>query len=140
MGRVINCDIGNHGHQRAFVLESAHPCYKLRLEDSTTASASTYNDWLNPSYATWEENPNGFALERDNPFVKVRAEVNPTKMGSYGIHGYAQRDSLLKVEEAKEFVKAVKADDAEIPLFLWNNRVEAPGIPEARRDAALDSF
>ena len=140
MGRVINCDIGNHGHQRAFVLESAHPCYKLRLEDSTTASASTYNDWLSPGYATWEGNPNGFALEWDDPFVKVWAEVNPTKMGSYGIHGDAQRDLLLKVEEAKEFAKAVKADDTKIPLFLWNNRVEAPGIPEARRDAALDSF
>ena len=61
-------------------------------------------------------------------------------MGSYGIHGDAQRESLLKVEEVKEFAKVVKADDAEIPLFLWNNRVEAPGIPEARRDAALDSF
>ena len=61
-------------------------------------------------------------------------------MGSYGIHGDAQRESLLKAEEAKEFAKAVKADDAKIPLFLWNNRGEAPGIPEARRDAALDSF
>ncbi len=41
---VINCDIGDHGHQRAFVLKSDHPCYELRLEDSTTVSASTYND------------------------------------------------------------------------------------------------
>jgi hypothetical protein len=140
VGTVINCDVGNHRHQRAFVLESDHPRYKLRLEDGTTASASTYNNWLSLGYATWEGNPNGFALERNDPVVKVRAEVNPTKMGSYGIHGDAQRESLLKVEEAKEFAKVVKADNAEIPLFLWNNCVEAPGIPEARRDAALDSF
>ena len=41
---VISCDIGNHGHQCAFVLKSDYPCYELRLEDSTTVSASTYND------------------------------------------------------------------------------------------------
>ncbi len=110
VGTVINCDIGDHGHQRAFVLESDHPHYKLRMEDSTMASASTFNDWLSLGYATWEVNPNGFALEQNDPFVKVRAEVNPTKMGSYGIHGDAQRDLLLKVEEAKEFAKAVKAN------------------------------
>ena len=65
--------------------------------------------------------PNGFAQERDDLFVKARAEVKPAKLGSYGIHGDAQRELFLKVEEAKEFAKAVKADDAEIPLFLWNN-------------------
>ena len=140
VGTVIKCDIGDHGHQRAFVLESDHPCYKLRLEDGTTVSASTYNDWLSPGYATWEGNPNGFAQEWDNPFVKARAEVKPAKLGSYGIHGDAQRELFLKVEEAKEFAKAVKADDAEIPLFLWNNRIKAPGVTKERRDAALDSF
>jgi hypothetical protein len=44
VGTVINCDIGNHSHQRVFVLELNHPCYELRLEDGTTVSASTYND------------------------------------------------------------------------------------------------
>ena len=63
-----------------------------------------------------------------------------TKLGSNGIHGDAQQESLLKVEEAKEFAKAVKADDAEITLFLWNNRIEAPGVTKERRDAALNSF
>ena len=91
VGTVINCDIGNHGLQRVFVLELDHPCYELRLEDGTTVSASTYNDWLSPGYATWEGNPNGFAQERDDTFVKVRAEVKLTKLGPYGIHGDAQR-------------------------------------------------
>jgi len=84
--------------------------------------------------------PNGFAQERDDLFVKARAEVKPAKLGSYGIHGDAQRELFLKVEEAKKFAKAVKADDAEIPLFLWNNRIKAPGVTKERRDAALDSF
>jgi hypothetical protein len=97
VGTVIRCDIGDHGHQRAFVLESDHPCYKLRLEDGTTVSASTYNDWLSPGYATGEGNPNGFAQEWDDPFVKARAGVEAAKLGSYGIHGDAQRESLLKV-------------------------------------------
>ena len=137
VGTVIRCDIGDHGHQRAFVLESDHPCYKLRLEDGMTVSASTYTDWLSPGYATWEGNPNGFAQERDDPFVKARAGVEPAKLGSYGIHGDAQRESLLMVEEAKEFAKAVKADDAEIPLFLWNNRIKAPKGEKGRRTGLI---
>ena len=44
------------------------------------------------------------------------------------------------MEEAKEFAKAVKADDAEMPLFLWNNQIKAPGVTTERRDAALDAF
>jgi hypothetical protein len=43
------------------------------------------------------------------------------KMGSYGVHGDAQCKSLLLVEEAKVFVEAVKADDAEVPEYLWND-------------------
>jgi hypothetical protein len=52
-------------------------------------------------------------------------------MGSNGIHGDAQWDSLLKVEEA---------NDAEIPPVLWNNQIKAPGVTKERRNSALDSF
>ena len=84
--------------------------------------------------------PNGFAQERDDLFVKARAEVKPAKLGSYRFHGDAHREPLLKVEEVKEFAKAVKADNAEIPLFLWNNWIKAPGVTKERRDTTLDSF
>ena len=50
--------------------------------------------------------------------MEARAGVESAKLGSCGIHEDAQRESLLKMEEAKEFAKAVKADDAKIPLFL----------------------
>ena len=40
------------------------------------------------------------------------------RMGSFGVHGEAQRKSLRLVEEAKAFSKAVKADDAEVPMHL----------------------
>ncbi len=72
--------------------------------------------------------------------MEARAGVESAKLGSCGIHEDAQRESLLKMEEAKEFAKAVEADDAEIPLFLWNNRIKAPGVTTERRDTALDSF
>jgi hypothetical protein len=58
-------------------------------------------------------------------------------MGSYRVHGDAQRKSLCLVKEAKAFAKAVKADDAEIPIHLWNDRVRAPGISKEKRDNAL---
>jgi len=41
------------------------------------------------------------------------------------------------VEESKDFARAVKADDAEIPIHLWNDRVRAPGVSKERRDKAL---
>jgi hypothetical protein len=31
-------------------------------------------------------------------------------------------------KEAKEFAKAIKADNAEIPVYLWNDRIWSPGI------------
>jgi hypothetical protein len=59
------------------------------------------------------------------------------EMGSYGVHEDAQRESLRLVEESKDFARAVKADDAEIPIHLWNDRVRAPGVSKERRDKAL---
>ena len=58
-------------------------------------------------------------------------------MGAYGVHEGAQRESLCLVEESKEFARAVKSDDAEIPIHLWNDRVRAPGVSKERRDKAL---
>jgi hypothetical protein len=61
-------------------------------------------------------------------------------MGSYVVHGDAQRKSLLLVEEAKVFANAVKADDAEVPEYLWNDRVRLGGAPKAEWDGALNGF
>jgi len=55
----------------------------------------------------------------------------------YGVHGDAQRESLRLVEESKDFARVVKADDAEIPIHLWNDRVKAPVISKKRRYKAL---
>jgi hypothetical protein len=46
---------------------------------------------------------------------------------------------LTKIVEAKAFAKAVKGDDAEVPVHLCNNRIKTPSsLTEAQRDKALD--
>ncbi len=62
-------------------------------------------------------------------------------MGSYGVHGDAQRESLrLVLEEAKAYARAVKADDAEVPMHLWDNRVNATDVPKRQKVKALSGF
>ena len=95
----------------------------------------SHDSWLRPCYATGQGNPNGFAPE-DNPFADIRRTINASrsrgKIGSYGVLGDAQLESLQRIEEAKEFAKAVKADDTGIPVHLWNDRVKAPGISKEK--------
>ena len=62
------------------------------------------------------------------------------KLGSYGVHIDAQLESVEKVDEAKAYAKAVKADDMEVPLHLWNKRIRSPGVTREKRDAALTAF
>ncbi len=44
------------------------------------------------------------------------------------------------LSNTKDYAKAVKADDANIPVHLWNDRVKAPGISKEKRDAAMTGF
>jgi hypothetical protein len=62
------------------------------------------------------------------------------QMGSFDIHMDSQLETLRKVQEAKEFAKAMKADDTDIPIQLWNDRVMSDGIPQGSRDIALHRF
>ena len=62
------------------------------------------------------------------------------KLGSFGIHKDAQLFSLKRVREEKQFAKAVKADNAAIPLHLWNDRIPAPTCSSARRARALNDL
>ncbi len=76
--------------------------------------------WLVPTYAEWEGNTNDFAPYVEPPiFIKLHSEMN--QLGSFGTHIDTQRTALWSVVEAKDYAKAVKADDAEIPLHLWND-------------------
>jgi hypothetical protein len=71
--------------------------------------------------------------------VDLRADTK-LKLGSYGVHLDAQLESVEKVDEAKAYTKAVKADDAEVPLHLWNKRTRSPGVTREKQDAALTAF
>ena len=87
----------------------------------------------------------GLAPDQDDLFNKVREDVacgvaGLPRMGLFGVHGDAQCKSLHLVEEAKAFLKAVKADDAEVPMHVWNDRVPMPGLPAETRNAALDEI
>jgi hypothetical protein len=45
---------------------------------------------------------------------------------------------LAKIVEAKAFAKAIKADDAAVPVYLWNNRIKTPSsITKAQKEKAL---
>ncbi len=90
--------------------------------------------WLWPRVA-----PGQLAADADDPFTDLR--TNPKlKFGLYGMHVDLQGEAVEKVDEAKAYAKAIKADDAEVPLHLWNERIRAPGVTQEKRDAALTAF
>jgi hypothetical protein len=81
----------------------------------------------------------------DDPFMSSRRAVElgqgsaKQKIGLYRVHVDAQYKSLVRIEEAKAFAKAVKADDAEIPKHLWNNLIMMGPAPK-EQGAALAGF
>jgi hypothetical protein len=83
--------------------------------------------------------PGEFAEDQDDPFARVWTN-GKLKKGSYGIQVDLQLESLQKIKETQEFTKAVKADDAEILVYLWNDRIRSPGIIREEQDAALTRF
>ncbi len=135
VGDVIMCNIcGTAGLQQAFVLSADHPKYHLCLEEGRTVGTHVGEAWMSPRWV-----PGEFVEDQDDPFARVWTNYK-LKMGSYGIQVDLQLESLQKIKEAKEFAKAVKADNAEIPVYLWNDRIRSPGIIREERDAALTRF
>ncbi len=78
VGNVILADVCKHRLQRAFVMESDHPQYQLRLENGVTVSTSIQESWLKSRIL-------GMAPDQDDPFAEIRKEVKRgiLKMGSY---------------------------------------------------------
>ena len=71
-------------------------------------------------------------------FAKLRGEM--TQLGLFGTHIDTQRLALWSVVEAKDYAKAVKADDAGIPLHLWNDRITLAGVSSEVIGVALTAF
>ncbi len=92
--------------------------YKIWLENGATCSTDLQESWL---HARWAQEPGTqFAKDQDDPFADLQGNTSLC-LGSYGIHIDSQHDSLEKVDKAKAFAKAVKADDAGVPVHLWND-------------------
>ena len=47
---------------------------------------------------------------------------------------------MRRIREEKKYAKAVKADDAEVTVHLWNERVTIPGFSRQRKDEFLDTL
>jgi hypothetical protein len=119
-------------------MEANHPSYKIRMEKGATVWTNTWESWLWPQWVT--RSGTQFTEDQDDPFADMRADPS-LRMGSYGIHISAQQDLLEQIVKAKTYAKAVKADDAAVPVHLWNNWIRTPaGTKEETRDAALDAF
>ena len=62
-----------------------------------------------------------------------------TQEGSYGVYIDAQLMALRSVDEAKAYAKAVKSDNAGIPVELWNKRIPLAGVsPEVLAGALAE--
>ena len=147
VGDIVLCDIPGklwgvdpkiNCLQRGFIMQADDPNYKIRLEQGATVWTNRSEFWLQLHWAMGLGTQ--FAEDVDNPFADLRDDPS-MRFGSYGVHINAQCDALKKVAEAKEFAKAVKADDAAVPKHLWNDRIRCPpGVTEAQRDVALEGF
>jgi hypothetical protein len=125
---------GTSGLQRAFVLSADHPKYRLRLENKNTIGTHVGKAWLAPQWALGK-----FAGDQDDPFKEERSNKR-LRMGSCSILVDSQIESVRKIKEAKEFAKAVKVIDAEVPTRLWNDRIKMKGVSQETRDRTFTTF
>ena len=96
-------------------MDAAHPCYKIHLENGDNFWMNTRESRLWPR---WAQGPGtDFAEDKDDPFADLRDDPSH-RIGSYGLHINLQREALARIVQAKEYAKAVKADDADVPIFL----------------------
>ena len=77
--------------------------------------------------------PGEYAGDQVEPFREELSNKR-LRMGSYGILVDSQIESLRKIKQAKDFAKWVKADDAEVPARLWNDRIKTKGVSQEKRD------
>jgi len=139
IGDILLCDVEEFGLQKGLVTRADHPSYEICLDCGHVVDTSATSAVLFPSYAEWEGNTNKFApyVEPDI-FTKLRQEMSQS--GSYGMHIDAQNTALRLVDEAKAYAKAVKADDAGIPVQLWNDRISFAGVGSEVMGVALTAL
>ncbi len=96
------------------MLQSKHPRYQIHLKSEQAAWTHTGESWLCPRYTPVE-----FAEDQDN-FLAHRHLVGIRFLRCAHEHAVG---SIGEGVDAKAFAKAVKADDVEVPIHLWNERI-----------------
>ena len=127
IGAKVMCDAEGIGKRVGLVMRADHPNYTICLENGDMVHTATMSTVVMPWYAEWEGNTNGLSPYVEPPlFAKLRREMS--QVGSFGAYIDAQLMALQAVDEAKAYAKAVKSDDAGIPVELWNDRIPLVGV------------
>ena len=109
------------GGEQGCVVDAHHPWYSLHIRDGSVRRVNANRDVLRPGFRETEEEARLCSrLEKEG------------RLGSFGVHMDTQLKSLRRIVEEKQYAKAVKADDAVIPVHLWDDRVPLPEASKAK--------
>ena len=111
------------GGEQGCLVDAHYPWYSVNIRDGSLRRINANRDVLRPGFRETEE--------------ETRLCSRPEKEGrlsSFGVHMDTQLKSLRRIVEEKQYARTVKADDAAIPLHLWDDRVP---LPEASKVSYL---
>ena len=134
----MDLGLGKDPLTRVIVREAAHPRYVVQCKggDKRSVNADDRDTAMFPKVVKDPERD--MDLDKCEEFRQWRRDMaKDGELGSFGVLMDSQVHALRRIQEEKRYAKAVKADDAEVPLHLWNDRVTIPGFSDKRRDAAL---
>jgi len=138
VGDLVVVDLEKAGMlEKACVVEAKHPHYVLHMEDGRSVAADSMTSALFPK--SIKPGDEGFMdFDESTSMKEFRRDLGARgQLGSFGIQLDSQLHSLRRIKEEKKYAKAVKADDAAIPVHLWNDRVTIPGFSRQKRDKVL---
>jgi hypothetical protein len=118
------------------VTQADHPNYVVCLDSGFTVDTAVMDVVLFPSYA--DSNEEFAPYVEPTIFTEQRSKL--TQVGSYGVYIDSQNTALQSIVDAKAYAKAVKANDAGVPVELWNDRISLLGIRPEVIVSALRAF
>lgn len=139
VGDLVVCEAGPHkALTRAVITEADHPWYDLHLDGGNRSRVSSQDTFITLNTKAPPDCPD---FDSSPEIKAVRQDLEQQgRIGSYGVHNDAHHLSLHRLREEKDYSKAVKADDAAVPVHLWNDRVTLPGFSSDKRDRVLDKL
>ena len=138
IGNIVVCDMVEQcGNKRmGLVTQADHPNYVICLDNGLSVDTAVADVVLFPSYA--DSNEEFAPYVEPAIFAELRSKM--TQVGSFGVYLDNQNTALQRIDEAKAYAKAVKADDAQIPVELWNDRIEVVGVSSEVIGGALSAL